>query len=135
MGAIRHRESGAIKPRALLGILFIVLAVYVAVSMFPVVQVPFSMEGKLRELCKTAWLFKSVQEKMRTQNEFREMVGALVAEELREHSYRPADLVIDAEPRRGRVSVRLPYTVQVSILGMAFTFDKELDIEESSLRF
>lgn len=135
MEGIRRGEIGAIKLKGLIGILIVVLAVYVAVSMFPVVQVPFSMEGKLRDLCKTAWLYKSAQERIRTHNEFREMVRALVAEELREHSYRPDDIVINADPRRSRVSVRLPYTVQVSILGMSFNFDKELDIEESYLRF
>ncbi len=129
-------DKGFISGKGAFGILLTVLIVYSLVSFFPIVQIPFSLEGEVLDLSKK-WLQSSSRDRQRADlKRFKGRVVAVIEKHLNgKVEYDPSDLVFDAAEKSDAVRIRLPYTIIVHLFWMEYTFEKELNIQETAWRF
>jgi hypothetical protein len=122
--------------KAIFGIFIIVFLIYLAASFFPLVNVPFSMDGQIKQMSQN-WL--RVEPRYRRAPElkqFKDNVKDTITKYLSpDHEFDDKKLVIEAGLNSNKVKVQLPYTIIIRFLGSDLRFEKELLIEETSWTF
>lgn len=136
MTKIQRSDNGGMTIKGVITILIILLVIYILVSFFPLVQVPFSLDGEVREMANS-WL--KTDPKLRRPADlkrFKDRLNSAIEDNLRSgHEYEIDDLVFQATLRSEKVKIYLPYTILIKIFGMEYRYEKVLDIEERAWHF
>ena len=144
MNSQERSDRGVVTGKGLIGILATIIIVYAAFSFFPAISVPFNLSGEtkeitlefLRDKSSRAWRGKPASKKNADLKEFQKNIKRVVAKHLSgDHRYNEDDLEIEATIRSDRAKIKMPYTVVVFFMGMEFTFENRLMIDERAIQF
>ena len=137
-------ERGFITGKGLIGIFVTILIAYAAFCFFPVFSVPFNLSGDtknitlefLRDKATRSWRGKPESKKNADLKQYEKDIEQAVSKHLSgDHRYDEDELEIEASIRSNRAKIKLPYTLVIYFLGMEFTFDQRLMIDERALQF
>ncbi|HUX08887.1 MAG TPA: hypothetical protein VMX35_16425 [Acidobacteriota bacterium] len=131
-----RNDRGFITGKAAFGILVILFLIYTATSYFPLVNLPFSLDGKVKQLSQD-WLRTPPRYRRQSElKQFKQNVEAAINQLLApDHEFNIDDLVLEASVRSTKVKVQLSYTIVINYLGIQQRYEKELLIEEAAWKF
>ncbi len=131
-----RKDRGFITGKTAFGILIILFMVYTAATYFPLVNVPFSLDGQVKQFSQN-WLRTPPRYRRKSELKvFKQNIDNAITQHLSpDHEFNMDDLVLEASVRSTKVKVHLPYTIIINFLGMEQRYEKELLIEEAAWTF
>ena len=130
-----RNEKGRISFQGVFTLIVVVLIIWASLSMLPMVSVPRDLEANVIESCKE-FLRMSTPQKANKGNRSQAVkdIRATVEASLEGHTWEPKDLEIKLIGNE-RITVTLPYTVNLNVIGFEFTVDKKLDVKQQAIHF
>lgn len=127
-------DRGGISLQGVIVFIVTVAIVWGAISMFPLFNVPDTLERDVREGCKV-WLRLSPKQQNATiRKQVQTNIVNIVTDKLTNHTYDPKALSIEFVGSR-RLRVKLDYTININLFGYKLTFEKKLNVDESAINF
>jgi hypothetical protein len=127
-------ERGAISFQGILVLVIVVLAIWILISLVPIVSIPMDLDGKVKDACDE-WLSLSareqnIQSKKITTRKIEKIIGTT----LENHIYDKEKLEISFTSNKN-MKVHLPYTININVLGFKLTFNRFLDVDQVAYSF
>jgi len=127
------KDAGGVSIGNLVSLILLVLFIWGLISFFPVFNVPFELEGQVKDrvldfLRRTP--YQKAQADYREQA--RQEIVKTVSEILEGHQFDPKEVEKGVVIEGARyMSVNFKYTLIINYLGMEHTFDKEFEFVET----